>query len=517
MINVSDGWKAAQLNTIVPMSFIEISYQAGNVAAQEAAVASVDIGGQTPYSDVTEITNLGGNPVPWAMLEHNSWVLDGDNSIIPNSLDDNFLGYVSSVLSNANAVFSVIPTIKLTFPDLITQGSEGITIVFSEVYKELARSFRVTTYNNSTQVGQVTVTDNNKISKIVDFPINNYNKIVIEILEWSLPGRRCRIAEILIGVNKVFGKSNLMGYEHEISADPLSATLPKNSIMFEISNVDGYWNPENPQGAAQFLAERQKIMVKYGYKIGTEIEWIEAGTFWLSEWYTPQNGITAQFTARDAVEFMSAKYIGRTTGTLYQIASDAFIQADLPLNKDGNPRYEIDSSLNNISVSNVTELSDRTIGEVLQMCANAACCVLSQDRSGQYKIMQLSYVLSDYVINRFNSWKEAEIELSKELKSVSVNNDLGTSQNSNKGEVQLVENPLIQNTSVANNVADWVKNILKNRKTVTGEYRADPRLDALDCVSLSSKYATDSTLLITSIKYSYNGAFKGRYEGRILS
>ena len=517
MQSVSESWKAAQLNTIVPMSYVEISYQAGNIEAQESASATVESGGETSYSDIDKVIDLVGTPECWAMLEHNSWILDGNNSIIPDSLENEPLGYVSSVLSNSNAVFETVPTIKLIFPELVTQGSEGVTIVWSSAYGELARSFRITTYNGSIQVDQITVINNSDISRTVDFPINNYDSITFEILEWSLPNRRCRIDEILLGVNKVFGKSSLMGYEHEIAADPLSAILPKNSIVFKISNVDGYWNPENPQGAAQYLAERQKIMVKYGYKIGDSIEWIKAGTFWLSEWYTPQNGITAQFTARDATEFMSGKYTGRTTGTLFEIASDAFMQADLPLNEEGNPRYEIDSSLSSISVSSVTELSDHTIAEVLQMCANAACCVLMQDRDGQYKITQLSYVLSDYVINRFNSWQEAEIELSKELKSVSVNNNLGTSQNSLTGEIQTVENPLIQNATVANNVASWVKDILKNRKTVTGEYRSDPRLDALDYISLSNKYTSNSTVLITSIKYTYNGAFRGRYEGRIIS
>jgi len=517
MQNVTDSWKAVQLNTIVPISYIEISYQAGNIEAQESASANIEAGGETPYSDISQVIDLIGTPNNWAMLEHNSWLLDGNSAIIPGSLEDKALGYVSSVLSNSNALFDVVPTIKLTFPALITQGSEGVTIVWSSAYNELARSFRITTYNDSELVSQITVTDNDQITSAVDFPINNYNKIIFEVLEWSLPNRRCRIDEILLGVNKVFGKSSLMGYEHEISSDPLSAILPKNTIIFKISNVDGYWNPENPQGAAQYLGERQKIIVKYGYKIGASIEWIQAGTFWLSEWYTPQNGITAQFTARDMSEFMSAKYTGRTTGTLYEIAYDAFLQADLPLNEEGNPRYEIDSSLNSISVANVTELPDHTIAEVLQMCANAACCVMLLKRDGQYAITQLSYVLSDYVINRFNSWEDAEIELSKELKSVNVNSGMGSSQNSTTGEIQTAENPLIQNASVANSVAVWIKDILKNRKTVSGEYRSDPRLDVLDYISLNNKYSSDSTVLITSIKYTYNGSFKGVYEGRILS
>ena len=57
---------------------------------------------------------------------------------------------------------------------------------------------------------------------------------------------------------------------------------------------------------------------------------------------------------------------------------------------------------------------------------------------------------------------------------------------------------------------------LIGRKTISGEHRADPRLCALDVVTVESKYA-ENKVAITEIKYTTTGgAFKGTYTGRIV-
>ncbi len=119
-------------------------------------------------------------------------------------------------------------------------------------------------------------------------------------------------------------------------------------------------------------------------------------------------------------------------------------------------------------------------------------------------------------INQSVSYANAEYETSKELKSVDVNDGMGSATNGTTGEVQTMDNVLIQNSTVADAVAAWVKDCLANRKTLSGEYRSDPRLDALDKITVTNKYATN-TVFITSIKYSYNGAFRGEYEGRVMA
>jgi len=62
----------------------------------------------------------------------------------------------------------------------------------------------------------------------------------------------------------------------------------------------------------------------------------------------------------------------------------------------------------------------------------------------------------------------------------------------------------------------WVKSWLMNRKIMTMDgWRADPRLDATDIILSENKFGVDSVRM-TSVKYTYAGAFKGSGEGRVI-
>lgn len=157
------------------------------------------------------------------------------------------------------------------------------------------------------------------------------------------------------------------------------------------------------------------------------------------------------------------------------------------------------------------------------MCANAACCVFFQDRSGVLRIEPYTLELSEYLISSALSYSYPEIELSKALKSVSVEYSSGdTSEKYNlevaaSGETQTVSNPMINTEGHAFVVAEWVKENLVSRKTISGEYRADPRLDLFDAVTVESKFGPVSPVVITDIKYQFNGSFRGSYTGRIMA
>lgn len=520
MQSVSEGWKTAQLQHIVPESFIEVSYRISDPAAEADAQASDN--GHLPEANTAEIVdNLEKSYSKYLTFEQNSWALNGSGVFLSEVATQN-MGYVSSVLSDETGRFLEHPVVTISFSRVFESTIPGITINWSSAFNECANSFIVTAYNGETVVATASVEGNTANTSVVEMPIQGYNKIEIEITEWCFPFRRARIEEIVIGLVKVFSKTQLLGFQHTQSADLLSFELPKAEILFELSNVEGDWNPDNPQGVFKYLLERQEITARYGYKLDGGVEWISAGTFYMSEWETPQNGITASFTARDLLEFMGNPFTA-TSGnyTLAALARMAFEQSDLPLTKDGSVRWEIDPALEAITVTMPKDSSgavdfDYSCAETVQLCANAACCVFYQDRRGILHVEPLAKVLSDYVINGFNSYKNAEYNISKELKSVDVNKGMGVSVNGTKGEVQTAENPLIQTEAVATAVAEWVRDVLKNRNTLSGEYRADPRLDVLDNVSVSNKYATN-TVFITNVDYRYNGAFKGSYEGRVMT
>lgn len=428
-------------------------------------------------------------------------------------------GYIGTWLCGDDGVFSLAPLITLNFSKSHPNLIPGLTITWSTVYGEWATEIRLTAYHKENIIFLQTF-ENNSLETVLSGDISGYDKITIEVLKWSKPFRRARIQCILAGIEKIYTKTDIMSYSADMSVDPLSASLPKSEITFELKNLSGEFSRDNPKGLEKYLMTRQAVRVRYGYKLDGIVEWIPGGTYYLSEWEGPQNGITASFSARDAIEFMTDPYTGPSSGTLLEIATAAFEQAELPRMPNGSVSWTIASSLGLVDVpekdadGKPLNLSKNSIAEVLQYVANAGCCVFYQDRAGMFHIEHLSYSVSDYPIDRFNSYANAEIKRSKQLKAVNINNGQFILPVGRDGETQPISNLLIAEEQ-GKKVAVWAADYLQNRRLVSGSYRADPRLDPLDIARNETKYYT-ANVLITTVKYSYNGAFRGSYEGRSL-
>lgn len=512
MQEVSQAWIAAHRQNFVPESFVEVTLTVGDPESQADGTPSSN--GEVPFSDASSLSDgTDRTPLPYATLEPGIWKLDGTMLLVPDEGPYENQGFISDTLCNANGVFeSTIPTITISFSKVFTELIPGVTITWATAYDEYATKFRITAYAGETQTYQGEFTNEGDMMSVVNADIDNYDKIVIEVLEWVTGRRRARIESVLVGIKKTYRKSDLMNYSHRMDVDPLGFSLPTNEITFEIKNLNGEYNPDNPTGAERYLMERQMITARYGYRVDGAIEWIKAGTFYMSEWETPQNGITATFTARDGLEYMTDLYAGESSGTLMEIATAAFNQAGIPTQANGSVRWVIDSSLSDISVASGLDLTKMTIQEVLQLCAGAACCVFYQDRDGVFHIEPLHETVSDYEINRFNSYANSEITLTKQLKAVNVNNGQYVLTVGAVGETQQVDNPLVSDAQ-APVVAQWVADYLVNRKVLNGEFRVDPRVDALDRIVNINSFA-ESVVLVTELQFTFNGAFRGSYEGR---
>ena len=516
MIAVSQGWKAEHDELLLPETFIKLTF--GVTEPGLALESTTTATNEETFSETDKITNtLDKEPEKYATLEHNIWGLDGTFNYFDETPVDP--GYTTSLLSGVDGIFDSVPTITILFSAVRTTLIPGITITWGTAFDEYATSFKITAYNGSTVVFQKKVTDNTSVVSQIFTALQSYDKIVVEVYEWSLPNRRCRVTEVFLGIREFYTKSELMSYEHTESADLLSATLPKSEIIFSLDNSTGRWNPSNPSGFEQYLIERQEVTVKYGMRVDGAIEWIDGGTLWLSEWNTPANGIEATFTARDSLTFANDIYTGVRKGTLYDIATAAFEQMGLPVLFDGSARYYMDESLKNLTTDFSVETTEYTIADVLQMIAHMGCCVLYQDRIGKVRIEPHNNTTTDYLINRFRSYAHPEISFSKPLRAVEVtfgDNQKESFAVATSGEVQTVTNEFIKTAADAKKVAERTADVLKGRQTISGEFRADPRLCALDVVVAENKYA-DNEVAITEIKYTTTGgAFKGTYTGRIV-
>lgn len=502
MISVSDTWKAIQKDTILPESFVEITYWITDPGAQGLATESNN--GDLFYSNSDAILNANEERVPkYATLENNLWLLDGSCDILPDEAPYGNTGYV------ADAEY---PMVTITLPQVRTRAIPGLTIVWSETYGEYATRCRITALKGT----EVLVSEeflNNEAYSTFHMPVSGYDKFYIEIIDWVIPDHRPRIERVYLGIREVYTKAEILSYSHSQSVDLLSTELPKNEVVFSLDNSSDLWNPDNPGGIAKYLIDRQQLSVRYGYKLGSTVEWIPGGTFWLSEWNAPSNGLEVSFTARDILEFMDVKYTGTRSGTLHAIALSALSQVDLPKTDNDTVRYKLDESLKSILTDFSEDTNDYTVAVILQMVANAGQCVMYQDRDGILRIEKHKQARSDYEITQNISYAHPERTLTKPPYSVTINNGMaGWSALLGSGESIEISNPVItQNAAV---VCNWAVDILQNRNLIRGSYRPDPRLDVLDIITVESKYSNSFTAAVTEIKYEYNGAFRGEYVGR---
>lgn len=516
-VKPSDKWLAQYNNTLVPETFIQITYHASDDAAQTDAIASS--GSQTVFSNAASITNLdasaSGN---YATGETNFWVLDGSLDIVPDSEPYQECGYVSGeCVSSTNH-----PTITFSFSKIHEEKIPGLTIVWSEILNEWAKSFKVSAYKGSTLLSENQINDNNSIETPVEFEVSNYDSIVLEVIEWCIPNRRARVEQIEFGQRVRFDKKDLLSYSHQSKRDPISGQLSKDSISFSIDNSDQKWNPINPDGLYKYLYERQAVFVKYGMDLDGQTEWINGGKFYLSSWSVPSNGITASFEARDALAFLiDSLYTGRKSGTLYEICYDALELLDV-----SGISYYINESLKDYTTDFSNGNSSYKNADVLQLSANAAGMALYQTRSGQIRIDRVPYLPENksdiYEITEINDYQYPEITFSNKLKNISYSLN-GTSSlypngATGDGVTQSVNNALISSSIIAQskNVLTESYKVLSNRRKATLSYRASPHNDALDFVKLNHQFGYSSNLLVTDISYTFNGSFKGSVTGYMI-
>jgi hypothetical protein len=520
MIPVSDAWKDAHGQTLLPETFIEISCNYGDADAQESARAT---GTNEVFFSATEgISKPGhtGRPTG-ATLETNMWMLGGYMPVFPEPNEYNpITGDRSLYVSNGSE-----GSVTLTFPEVITSVVPGITITWWDgTHNEYATSFTVVAKNGTREVASTTVRGNSSVVTQVELELTNYDSITITVTGWSVPDHRVRISNIELGNTVVFGKEDIISFTHEQTGCLNSGEVPCKKVTFSINNVDKRWNPYDPNGNTKYFSERQRVTVSYGMDIEGVVEWHSAGTFYMSEWQIPANGIEARFVATDILEQLSNLELRTHSTTEHTGSLNDFIYKCLSttqsLGVDVPSELKCTSSVTGIPLFLPYREKFYSIAEFFQLIANYTGCVLSLDRSNVLGINPLAKPdMLPYTISLDQAYSYPELELMKPLKAVSIAIDEDNTYVLNvasKGETLTVDNPLIRDRTQAARVAQWIAGNVSDRKIMRGEFRADPRLELYDAVLVETGSSTTEVVVLTNIKYTYNGSFHGTYEGHVI-
>jgi hypothetical protein len=462
---VTEKWKENRNRPLTSEGFVEIVYAVNDPNAVTAAygtqqheLSPMPLGWNPPLTDETAHT-----VVPYATLEQNQWLLDGSRVTVPGSGEYGYSGYISHYLCDASGSFENNPSlcgtagihegnpcIQIEFQEQVSI-LPGITITWSSVFDDYPEVFKITTYDeHGNTLDSKEVRDNTGTVSKLAFEMMDFDRIDIEVIRWGTPHRRARIERIFLGLTKTYTKTSLMKFDSTQTIDLLSSSLPKSEVSFEVDNRDGTFDPQNTEGLSKYMMERQEILTRYGFRTGAapdEIEWIPGGVYYLSDWSAPQNGLSATFKARDLLGFLNNTYykgrfphVSEPGGiSLHTLALEVLGAANLPQRKtdtgaDYNAPWELDEETLG-SFKTAAPLPVCTLGECLQMIANAACCTIFFDRDGILHIAKLD----DYrnhgeklIINDRNSYSKPEINLTKPVKQIDVSMYSFTRENDTK-------------------------------------------------------------------------------------
>jgi len=480
-----------------PKLYAEVEFRQLAVGADEDASFSAT--GADAISQTTALSNGEVLAMNYARLETGGWVLDGSIDVLEDAITEH-IGLLSSNLSSENLTLS---TLQVTAEFSSVISSAGLTIYFDSAQGGYAPEFVIKTYNGVTLVDTFNVTADNYIFSMDD-AMDSYDKVVVEINKWNLPGARARITQILFGNVRVFGNSEMVEFSVLNQVNPVNETNATGELVFAFDNRDGKYDFENPIGIFDYITTRQAAYPRIGF----ESELIPLGVYYLSEWKTEQGKAT--FKALDALSLLDQNM----ATTYYSTKTLTYIATDI-LTKAGIAEYVLESSLDDITVS--TTISNKKYIDTLKDIAIAARLTLHCNR-GVLTIGELPSTVNDYTINWTNSAKPKS-ELSEPIKSITVGYGTETvsdTYNDNGREISITENGFIKTVDVASAVLAWLEDYYLRRKVYKNSWRQNPMIECGDVIKIQGAYGTvNAQVERQQMSYS-GGGLTGQTDSRVV-
>ena len=142
----------------------------------------------------------------------------------------------------------------------------GITMIFGEDETIYPTNIVIEAYNSANKLVDKIVANPSSIYYTIKRNFNNIKKVKLKVLEMNRTGVKFRLSSFLFGYENVYNKE-IMSINCNRTANPLSSELPSYKATVDILDLEGYYNPQNPNGAYYDLGEtRMKIYCKYNGK-----------------------------------------------------------------------------------------------------------------------------------------------------------------------------------------------------------------------------------------------------------
>lgn len=297
--------------------------------------------------------------VPYATLERNRWILNGQFHVFPDDGPTGQAGFIGDTLSSDDGSFSPAVWVEEQFSNVSILQACSIYFPNAE-WDGVADTFTVEVKQGGTAYFTREFTGNTDYQINLDgFTVNNPDAIRVTVSKWSIPGRRLRVVEIVPGVYEEWGLDMITSFSMKHQGDVSCMTLPYGTCTIRMDNLDRRFEPRSKSGVFQSIEERQGIPVSLGVRLedGT-VEYKPVGVFYQYSggWKTGDNGITMQWDLVDIIGLLADReFIPPDTLPTALSGWIAALVAQLGVNFESH--YTVDSNYADLPVS-VREAAD---------------------------------------------------------------------------------------------------------------------------------------------------------------
>lgn len=194
-------------------------------AAEDAAVSSIGAMTGCAPSRLPQ----GVTPPPIISGELNAWLLDGTYQPI----DNHTLAFWSGELSGEDCVLANPPVITITFDQ--QYSSTGITLYFDVATGDHCALVNIKWYQGSTLKANVDFVPNSA-QYFFRQTVTSYNRVVITLKKTLMPNRRAKLNQIMFGVHRSFGMTEIRRASIISDMDLLSAELPVSTMKWTLDS-----------------------------------------------------------------------------------------------------------------------------------------------------------------------------------------------------------------------------------------------------------------------------------------
>lgn len=208
------------------MSTVQVLYR--DVAPGAAQNAQVSAPGAESFSQLSALLS-GVSPPPVLSLEKNLWALDGTFEYAAGAI----LAFWSTALSGADGCFAEPPVITVSLSG--QYSSLGLTLAFDRAAGDFCSGVNIKWYQETALLAEGDFAPDAPLY-FCEQRVTAYDRVVITLKQTAKPYRRAKLEQILFGVHRTFGMTELRQASAVQEMDLLAQSVPVSTFCWTVES-----------------------------------------------------------------------------------------------------------------------------------------------------------------------------------------------------------------------------------------------------------------------------------------